>query len=75
MGAIVLLSLCCAITEGALTHIWYPDFVAAAQGIPLDLLALVARGACVPGSHRTVTIGEREFLAGYHPQGTVQTSD
>lgn len=59
MGAIVLLSLCCALSKGALTHIWNPNFVAAAQGIPLDLLALVARGACVPGSHRTVTIGER----------------
>lgn len=28
------------------------------QGIPLDHLALVAKGACVPGSHGTVTIGE-----------------
>ena len=33
-------------------------FVAAALGIPLDHLALVARGACIPGSHATVAIGE-----------------
>lgn len=44
--------------RGVLTHIWYPNFVAAAQGIPLDLLALVARGACVPWSHRNITIEE-----------------
>ena len=33
-------------------------YVAAAQEIPLKCLALVARGACVPGSHGTVAIGE-----------------
>lgn len=39
-------------TSGAL------DFMAAAQGMPLDYLALVVRMSCVPGSHRTVTIEE-----------------
>jgi len=33
-------------------------FMVAAQGIPLDQLALLARGACIPGSHWMVTIGE-----------------
>lgn len=33
-------------------------FVAAVQGIPLDHLALEARGACVPDSHGTVSIKE-----------------
>lgn len=33
-------------------------FMATAQGIPLDHLALVARGSCVPDSHWMVTIGE-----------------
>lgn len=47
---------------------------AATQRIPLDCLALVAREACVPGSHETVTIVET-FLAGYHIQGTTQTLD
>lgn len=32
---------------------------AAAQGMPLDHLALVARKACVSRSHQTITIGER----------------
>lgn len=33
-----------------------PSFVAATQGTPLDCLALEARGACLLGFHRTVTI-------------------
>ena len=37
-------------------------FAAAALGMPLDCLALVARWACVPGSHKTVTI--REIVVG-----------
>ena len=28
----------------------------AAQGAPFDLLALVVRGTCIPGSHETVTV-------------------
>lgn len=36
----------------------------------LDCLALMARGACVPGSHTR----EREFLAGRHPQGGAESS-
>ena len=48
-------------------------FAASTQGIPLDHLALVARWACVPGSHRTVTTGES--VLGYHPQRTAQTVD
>ena len=35
-----------------------PVSVAATQGLPFDYLALEARGACNPGSHRTVTIRE-----------------
>ena len=48
-------------------------FAAAAQGISLDCLTLVVRGDDVPRSHRIVT--EREFLEGYHPQGTAQKVD
>ena len=32
------------------------DFVAAAQGMSHDYLALVKRGGCIPGSHGTETI-------------------
>ena len=35
----------------------------------------MAKGACVLGSHGTVAIGEGWFLAGYHPQETMQTAD
>ena len=38
----------------------FPVFVVAAQEMPLDRWFLVARGACGPGSHGTVTIKERE---------------
>lgn len=33
-------------------------FAAATQGIPLDHLASVARGACISGPYRTVIIKE-----------------
>ena len=49
-------------------------FAAAAQGIPLDYLAPVARGdlcSWVPWDCNN----QRQFLAGYQPQGTVQTAD
>lgn len=36
-----------------------PVFAAAAQGMPLDHLALMARRVCIPGSHGTLTIGDR----------------
>ena len=39
---------------------------AATQGMPLDNLALEARGACAPGSHRETVLG------GVPPQGTAQ---
>jgi len=35
-----------------------PVFVADIQVMPLDHLALVERGTCIPVSHRTVTIGK-----------------
>ena len=38
-----------------------PVFVAATLDIPLDHLALEARGALVPGSHDTKTIRETAF--------------
>ena len=37
-------------------------FAAASQGIPLECLALEARGTGVPGSHRNVTIGDSSQL-------------
>ena len=47
-----------------------PVFMFATQRTPLDHLALAVRGACVPGSHGTVTIGEtvlgRLPLSGHH---------
>ena len=46
-------------TSGALV------FVAAAQGTLLNFLAPVAREACVPVSHKTITTGE-VVLSGYH---------
>lgn len=49
-----------SISEGELLHLsGAVDFVAAGQGIPFGLPALVAREACVPGSHKTITTGER----------------
>ena len=33
--------------------------VAVTEGMPLECLAVVASGACVPKSHRTATIRER----------------
>lgn len=56
--------------RGASAHVWCPDFCDATQGMPLD--SSVARGACLPGSQRTVQ-SERQFLVGYHPQVTAQT--
>lgn len=56
--------------RGASAHVWCPDFCDATQGMPLD--TSVARGACLPGFHRTVQ-SERQFLVGYHPQVTAQT--
>lgn len=44
-------------------------FAATTQRIPLDILALVARRVCIPGSHGTVTIRER-VLGKLPPQGT-----
>lgn len=38
----------------------------------LDHLALVASGACIPGPMELEQM-KRQFLACYHPQGTVQT--
>lgn len=40
----------------AFTCIQCPSFVGANQGMPLDHLALVEKGTCIPGSHRTVTV-------------------
>ena len=37
-------------------------FAAASQGIPLECLALEAKGTSVPGSHRNVTIGDSSQL-------------
>ena len=42
-----------------------PVSAAAIQGIPLNLLALVASGACIPESHGTVTM--RETVLGRLP--------
>lgn len=36
-------------------HVWHPSFVAAAQGIPHEGMALVASEIYVHGSHRTAT--------------------
>lgn len=40
-------------------------FTDVAQEHALSHLALLASGACIPGFHRTVAVGQ--FLAGYHP--------
>lgn len=47
-----------------------PIFGAVTLSMSFDFLALAAREAYVPRAHETVT--EREFLADYHFQGTVQ---
>ena len=39
-----------------------PVFVAASQEIPLECLALEARGSCAPGYHGNVTIGDSSRL-------------
>lgn len=44
--------------------------MAAAQGMPLVHLALVARESYVSRSNGTVT--ERQYLAGYHLEGIAQ---
>lgn len=64
MGGVFLLSLAVlhsnSISEGELIHLsGATDFVAAGLGIPLGLLALVAKEPCIPRSHRTITTGER----------------
>ena len=40
----------------AFIHIWCPSFCIYHYGMPLDHLALVERGTCIPGSHRTVKV-------------------
>lgn len=51
--------------KGALLCVWYPAvlsvvlvFATATQGLLLDCLGLVARRACILGSHQSLTIGE-----------------
>lgn len=44
--------------KGDDTFVWCLNFCSSRQGKPLRCLALMARGACVLGSHRIVTIGE-----------------
>lgn len=48
--------------------------MAATQGVLLDHLALVARGLVFLGSMGLQQL-ERQFLAGYHSQDTVQRVD
>lgn len=55
-----------------LLHVWWPRFCGCHKGTN-DHVALEAKGACVPGSHGTVT--ERQFMADCHSHGTVQTSN
>lgn len=43
-------------------YIWCHDFVIADQETPLDCLALVASKACIPESHRNITI--RKMVVG-----------
>ena len=45
--------------KGSFTLVWGSGFCGCCSGTPLDCLALVASGACIPGSHGTVTIGEK----------------
>lgn len=40
-------------------------FMAATQGMPLDSLALVIQGNCIPGSHRTLAM--RQMVLGKLP--------
>lgn len=52
--------------RGELLHLsGGPVFAATAHWVPLDHLALKAKGACVPGSHRTITI--RDSVLGKLP--------
>jgi len=49
-------------------------FGSATQGIPLDHLALMARGLKFLGLRELCQM-ERQFLEGFHFQGTAQTAD
>lgn len=49
-------------------------FATSSRGMPLDHVAMEARGACNPGSCENGTM-ETLFLADNHPQGTAQTAD
>lgn len=64
---------CQCLLEGSFTYIWCLVFLADTQGMPLHHLALVTRGACIPGSHRTVAIEGIVFgrlpTPGYCPDG------
>ena len=42
-------------------NVWCSDFCDYCRGDMPQSLALVAMGACIPGSHRTVTIRETIF--------------
>lgn len=57
--------------KGACAHIWWLVYVATAQRMPLDCLALVASGANIHGSHRTVANRE-PVLKWLSPEDTVQ---
>lgn len=50
--------LCQCLLMGNFIGIYCLVFAANVQGIPLDHLALVAKGPCIPGSHGTVAIEE-----------------
>ena len=59
------------------THVWYPGFyiqsslfAASAQETALDCLAVMARGACVPGPRRTVAITETVLGRTLHTEQT-----
>lgn len=47
--------------RGVFIDVWCPSFCSCSPGDTLDLLALEARGACISGSHRTITISETVF--------------
>ena len=67
LGALPLLHCRASLSPGGeLLHVpGAPGFIAATQGMPLDHLALWARGACDPEFHGTVTI--RETVLGRLP--------
>ena len=48
-----------------------PVFAATLQGMPFNYLALKARGACVPGSYRSVTIRD-SVIGSLPPKSTAQ---